>query len=53
MKDMIATSKNKMKAKKKNKQLYEEVKKLKNNQNTIAQLLDMEDLKVENKRLKK
>ena len=51
---IVATPKDKIKAKDdKIKQLYEEIKKLKEDkQNLIVQLVDMEELKDENKRLK-
>ena len=52
--DIVATPKDKIQVKdEKIKQLYEEVKKLKaDKQNLIIQLIDMEGLKDENKRLK-
>ncbi|WMM26782.1 DUF6262 family protein [Tissierella sp. MB52-C2] len=52
--DSIATPKDKIKAKDdKIKQLYEEIKKLKEDkQNLIIQLVDMEELRDENKRLR-
>lgn len=52
--DIVATSKDKVKAKDdKIKQLYDEIKKLKEDkQNLIIQLVDMDELKDENKRLK-
>lgn len=52
--DIVATSKDKVKAKDgKIKQLYDEIKKLKEDkQNLIIQLVEMEELKDENKRLR-
>lgn len=52
--DMVATPKDKIKAKDdKIKQSYEEIKKLKEDkQNLIIQLVEMEELKEENKRLR-
>lgn len=52
--DIIATPKDKIQAKdEKIKQLYEEIKKLKEDkQNLIIQLVEMEELKDENKRLR-
>lgn len=52
--DIVATSKDKVKAKDdKIKHLYDEIKKLKEDkQNLIIQLVEMEELKDENKRLK-